>query len=225
MARAMSRDARQVITTFCELVGKEIDIEDVLVAESLCFVFYPRQVVSVIKQIHKRSKSEEKNKLAYYVQPVVCMMKQKRPGHDDIWRMTEHERQIYLLVTQHYLIDDFNHEQLVQLRQICQWSQEDIWQAIRASKEEGVYSIPYLLRVLEGMEARRKERERQLDELRQQLAYRPESEGVVRRSRMELATLLYQWEQDLQNAELERKMQEWLEGELDGEVPRHLRGL
>lgn len=194
-----------MLTALSEITGRNPTVDDLFVAEEICFTYYANPVISIIKQIYKKSKSDERIRLGYYVQPIVSIIKQKRKS--DTWTMNEHDKRVYWFVTTRYLIDDFNHDQLVQLRDLCRFPYDDIEEAARISKNEQVYSIPYLYRVVEGIQARKAEKMRQLQE-RRKMFYVEQNEHIIKRSRLDIAKLEAQWLKQCENAELMRMVNE-----------------
>lgn len=203
----MSRDARQILDTLQSLSNKEASVEDVFIAEELAYSFYGKTVSSHIKRMYNPNSKNNPDSMAFYVKPTRSLNKGRR--NKDDWYMTKEEREIYCMVCGEYLIDDFNYEQLKQLREVCQRPHEDVEEAIKISVEEDVRSIPYLYRVLEGLEARREHQRRQIEE-RRKLFLQESNRPVVRRSRLEIASLMYDWQETIQNVELQSKVNDLL---------------
>jgi len=190
------------LTTLQELTGKEPTFEDTLWALGISYTYYANQVCSIIKQIHKKSNSDERGRLGYYLPPITSMIKKKRT--EDVWVIGDEWQAVHLITT-NYLIDDFNYDQLVQLRQAAAFPLSFITEAIAIGKQEEVYSIPYLLRILEGMEARRAEKIRKLEGVRK--LYQTEEIGTQAQwNRMDIALRQMQWRQNVENAELQERV-------------------
>lgn len=199
----VSRDARKILDELRALSGQEPTMDDVFEAEQLAFSFYAKTVVGHIKRMYNPNSKSDPARVAFYVRPTRSLNKGRRSKED--WTMTESEKAIYWAISNGFLIDDFNHDALVQVQAMCQRKIEDVREAIKISTEEDVLSIPYLYRVLEGLEARR-EHQRQRIEDRRRLFLQDEDKQVKRRGMLEMASLMYDWEQTIQNMELQKKV-------------------
>ena len=66
-------------------------------------------------------------------------------------------------------------------------------------------SIPYLYRVLEGLEARKEHQRRRIED-RRRLFAAEDNKQVAPRGKIEIASLMYDWQETIQNMELQKKI-------------------
>lgn len=208
----MSRDARLALNMIEELGGQNVFTPDNIInAEQLVFTYYGKTVVSHIKRFYNPNSTKgDPNAIAFYVQPVRSINKGKRTK--DEWIFTEEDRERYLYVSKHYLIDDFNYEQLKQMREICQYSLPMIKEAISSALQEDTRNVPYLLRVLQGLEAQKNAKKAQREKLRDMCQYNAQQEEKPW-SVLELAQAQWQWQQALENKHIEQKVREFYNGQ------------
>lgn len=200
----MSRDARKILDNLSKLTGRSYAATDLFIAEGLVTGYFVANVNSIIKQIFKRSKSEERFGLQYYIQPVLSMAKQKRQD-GSVWEMTDDEKRIYWFVTHSYLMEDFNFEQLLTLRQLCQYRFEDVSAAIAIGRQEDVFSIPYIYRIVEGTQVKREYQTHKIQK-RRELVIDSQPDQVISRGVAEIASLSYSWQQTIENLNLQEKV-------------------
>jgi hypothetical protein len=200
----VSRDARAVLLAIQSLSGREASIEDVFSAEELVYSFYGKTIVGHIKRMYNPNSKSNPNTVSFYDKPTRSLNKGRRNKED--WRMTDEERRVYWLVCNSYLIEDFNHDALQQLRMVCRQKYEDVNEAISISNGEDVRSIPYLWRVVEGLRVRREHKRRQIEDRRRLFMGSTEDEVNVR-GKAEIASLMYDWQETIQNVELQRRVE------------------
>ena len=208
----MSRDARLVLQTIVDCGGDPNEVftaDNVIEAEQLVFTFFGKTVAGHVKRFfNPNSTKGNANSVAFYVQPVVSINKGKRSKEE--WKFTAEEREVYVYMSKHYLIDDFNYEQLKQIREICQRPLGLVKEAIVSALQEDTRNVPYLFRVLQGLEAQKNARKAQRDKLRDLFQY-SEAKEEKPWSVLELAQAQWQWQQALENKQIERKVREFYE--------------
>lgn len=208
MRMNMSTEARKVINKIEELSGITHTFEDIIQAEQLVYSYYSRTVVGHVSRFYNPDSKQDPSRVAFYVQPVRSINKGKRNKED--WEFTTEEREIYQWVSKHYLIDDFNYEQLKQMREICQRPLPLVKEAIASALQEDTRNVPYLLRVLQGLEAERNARKAQREKLRDMFSYQ-EDKTEHRWSALDLAQAQYGWQQALENKKIEQEVEQWYE--------------
>jgi hypothetical protein len=102
-------------------------------------------------------------------------------------------------------MDDFNHDQLLTLRQMCQYRYEDVSAAIAVGRQEDVFSIPYVYRIVEGSNVRREYQAHKLEERRKMFIDGPAKEATSR-GLVEIASLSYDWQQTIENLNLQERV-------------------
>ena len=206
----MSRDARSVLQAIEACGGTDVyDFDNVIEAEQLVYSYFGKTVVGHIKRFYNPNSTKGNAwRVAFYVQPVRSINKGKRNKED--WEFTTEEREVYQWVSKHYLIDDFNYEQLKQMREICQRPLPLVKEAIASALQEDTRNVPYLLRVLQGLEAERNARKAQREKLRDMFSYQ-EDKTEHRWSALDLAQAQYGWQQALENKKIEQEVKQWYE--------------
>jgi hypothetical protein len=200
----VSTDARKMLNALKAKSGREASIEDVFIAEELAYTYFAKVVVGNINRMYNPNSKSNPGSMAFYVKPTRSLNKGRRKDIDE-WIMTDEEKRVYWTICNQYLIDDFNHDQLKQLRDLCGKPYDMIQLGIKECGREDIRSIPYLFRVVEGLQAKEDHRKRQLEFLRGKFGTE-DSAPVVERNRMEIANLMYSWEDTIQNVELQKKV-------------------
>jgi len=213
----MSRDARKMIDeldSFNVQYGKkETSLEDVFVAEELAYSYFAKTICAHIKRYYNSNSDKNPESMSFYVKPTKSINKGRR--NKDEWTMTDNDKQIYVTMTK-YLIEDFNYDQLKLLREVSNtYNHDTIIEAIKISKSEDVYSIPYVHRVAEGIKARHEIQIHQIQSRRKLFYDTTEQSMAGRRSRIEIASLMHDWQQSIQNVELEKKVKRLYKEEKD----------
>ena len=200
---SVSRDARQVLEHFANLTGLASTVVQHMAihAEVLCWTHYPRQVINVINQIYRKSRSDGKNSLDYYIPVVRNMIKPWR--REEPWDPTPEECQNYAELSLSLGADWANNKMEI-VQWICRQPRALVRKALHIAHVEGTKSVDYVYRVLERMVLEQEEKLRR----RERHRLRRGQEQVHKRSRAELATLMYQWQDAIQNVELARKVKE-----------------
>lgn len=206
----VSRDARQMIDALQVLIDREASIEDVFVAEELAYSYFGKTVVGHIKRMYNPNSANGPDTMAFYVKPTRSLNKGRR--NKDEWTLIDEEKRVYYLISNQYLIEDFNYDALKQMREMCQQPYTLIQQAITESLASDVRSVPYLFRIVEGL-AIRKEHKRQEIEDRRKLFKGEEDSKIMTRGKAEIANLMYSWEETIQNVELQHKVNKLLKEE------------
>lgn len=206
----MSRDARKALTTLESISGKKASIEDAFIAEELCYSFYPSFIISIIRKVYNPNSKLDPGRMSFYVKPIRSQggkgkAKGVRRDTRD-WIMTDNDRRVYWAIG-HYLLTDYSHEHLQLVRECCRYPFEDVKKAIAISEEEGVHSVPYLHSVLERIQAEREREKQKIAELRKMVINNVGEEQVIKRNNLEIASLMYEWEQTIQNMNLRRKVE------------------
>lgn len=201
----VSRDARNILNALRDLGSGAPTIDDIFEAEQLAFSFYGKTVVGHIKRMFNPNSKGDPARVAFYVKPTRSLNKGRRNKED--WAMTDDERRVYWLISKQYLIEDFNYDALIQLRTICNSKYEDVNEAMGIAIDEDVRSIPYLFRVLEGLGARREFKRKQIEDRRRLFMGQAQEQKHVR-GKAEIASLMYSWQETIQNVELQRKVKD-----------------
>ena len=206
----MSRDARLVLQTIESCGGVDVyDFDNIIEAEQLVYSYFGKTVASHVKRFYNPNSTKgNASRVAFYVQPVRSINKGKR--NKENWEFTTEEREAYQWISKHYLIDDFNYEQLKQMREICQRPLLLIKEAISSALQEDTRSVPYLPRVSQGLEAERSARKAQREKLRDMFSYQ-EDKSKHQWSALDLAQAQYAWQQALENKKIEQEVKQWYE--------------
>lgn len=208
----MSRDARKIIDTLLELRGTGATFVpfDVYYAEMLAYSFFSKTVVGHMKRMYNPNSKSNPNEVAFYVKPTFSLNKGRRNKEE--WRMLPDHMDNYYQIS-NYLIEDFSYDFLKIMKDLCSNYEPDmIREGIKIAKGEDVHSIPYLLRVVEGIKARQEFKIVKLDQFRQKF-HKVEEEQAVVRSPIEIADLAAQWQETIQNMELQKKARDLYGGD------------
>lgn len=205
---AMMTDTRKVLSHFKDKTGKPPTEIDMLVAESLCYSFYSKTIIGHINRFYNEE-NEESDTMAFYIKPIMSINKGRRyKGNWSLQEIEIHKDKYDLIVG--YLDVDYNHEAIKLIRDICSnYSLELIEMSIKVAVESDVYSVPFLARVIESQEVevtriadrRRRQRETQEDSRRD---INPKNQQI--RTPMEIAVMAMTWNDMINTAELERKL-------------------
>ena len=206
----MSRDARLVLQAIQDCGGDVVvDLDNVVEAEQLVYTYFGKTVAGHVRRFYNPNSTKgNANRVAFYVHPTKSINKGKR--NKDNWEFTSEEREVYQWVSKHYLIDDFNYEQLKQMREICQRPLPLVKEAISSALQEDTRNVPYLFRVLQGLEAERNARKAQREKLRDMFSYQ-EDTTAHQWSALDLAQAQYGWQQLLENKKIEQEVKKWYE--------------
>lgn len=212
-----SRDARKVLNQLQELTNKEPSFEDIFLAEELTFSFYAKTVCSAIKRYYNPDSKGDPNSLSFYVKPIKSINKGRRSKED--WQMDMNDKMVYRWVGQ-FILEDYSYDMLKTMRELCRYRFDDVEQATKVSKSEDVYSIPYILRVVEGIKARREHKQQQIQQMRKMFHVK-QDEGIVVRGPAEIASAKHSWQELLQNSELQQRVNRLYGGDDHGKNSRH----
>lgn len=201
----MSRDCRKIIDCLEKLSGQKCDMEDILEAEQLTFTYYAKTICGHIGRFYNPDSKGNPNRVAFYVQPTKSINKGKRTT--DIWQMSDHDKEVYKLITTKFIIEDFSLDQLAMIKEMGQYSIKIIEEGIKETMSEKIYSIIYLKRVVEGIHAKREHEKAQRQKLKELYSYQ-DNNDIISRSPIELASLKYNWLNTLENRQLERQAEE-----------------
>lgn len=204
----ISRDARQMLNTLTEVSGRETSITDVFIATQLAYSFFGKTVSAHIKRMYNPNSKANPHEMQFYVKPTLSLNKGRRNKEE--WILTEQE-QNNLMRIGGYLIEDYNYDQLKQMRLLCAMPEFDVKEGIEIAKEEQVYSIPYLYRIVEGIEARKEHKRQQMHATRK-MVHTDTGSKVNSRTPLELASLMAEWQETIQNVELEEKVNKLYRG-------------
>lgn len=203
----MSRDAREMKNYLEAKSGKPTPPLDLFGLEQLSFGFYPKFIKGAIDRFYNPNSKQDPTSINFYMKPVLSMGKAKRSG--ELWEMTDDHKTILWKIS-HYLLDDYNHEQLLIIKQMCEtFTPQQIEQAIQIAKTEKVFNVNYLLRVTEGVKSREDYEKNKIQERRKLFdTGSPTNDIVVKRQRVELASIMDDWENTLENIKLQKKLEE-----------------
>lgn len=207
----VSTDLRKVLAVFTSVTGKEPTIEDIMVGTSLCYSFYAKTITSHINRYYN-PESPESDTMLFYVKPTLSINKGRRFKGNWSFQEIQTYRDSFIAIS-NYVDMDFNHDNLVQLREICKtYLTEEIRASINIAETMDVRTIPYLARVLERY---RLDQEKELNKRRRLIEQERKSrEGLqpttptVQRTPIEIASLMGSWLDEVNTAELERKLDE-----------------
>ena len=206
----VSTDVRKVLTQFEEVTGKSPDINDIVVATSLCYTYFPKKIISDIKRCYNTD-NPDSNNMSYYIKPVVSMGKARRnPANWSVWEIQQVEASF--MAISHYVEQDYNYDALSMLKDICSvYLLDEIDASIKIAKESAVYSIPYLYRVLEGyrIEQDRLKSERMAFLQKQEESRKGLNKTVdIQRTPTDVASKVGNWMDLINTADLERRLNE-----------------
>lgn len=213
--KTMSRDGRKILDAYCGLVGVATTIDDVFMAEGLAHGYYPNPAISVMRTIHKRTQTEGGMGLAYFRHPILSMIKDSGV-RGDFWGLTEGEKRNYWYISNAYLLEDFNYDRLVNLRVVCGHPYDRVQRAVQVGKSEEVFSVAYVLRVVEADATRQEYQTHVVDKRRELFASGRPDDIKIAWDAEKLNILTQCWEELSQNKDLENKMRKWLGGRQHG---------
>lgn len=201
----MSRDCRKVLDQLQELSKQAPTMQDILDAEQLVYTYYAKTICGHISRFYNPESKGDPSRIAFYVKPTQSINKGKRTT--EIWKMTDHDKEVYQLITTGYIIEDFSLDQLKTIKDMGKYELKDISSGIQEATKEGVYSILYLLRIVEGIVAKKEHQKAQRQKLKELYKYE-DNDNTTSRSTLELASMRYSWQNALENSILERKVKE-----------------
>lgn len=202
----MSRDARNITNALIEKQGAGATIApaDVYFAEMMAYSFYGKTVVGHINRMYNPNSKGNPNEIAFYLKPTFSLNKGRRNKEE--WRMMPDHQENYYAISK-YLIEDYSYDFLKIVKDICGYPPQMVKEGIQISKAENVHSIPYLLRVVEGIKARQEFKVVKMDQFRQKF-HNQEEAATIKRSAVEMASLMAGWEESIQNMKLQQKVKD-----------------
>lgn len=206
----MSRDARRIINTIAaQGAGVDFTPVDVYFAEVLAYSFYAKTVEGHIKRMYNPKSKGNPNEVAFYVKPTFSLNKGRRNKEE--WRMAPDHQANYYAISK-YLIEDYSYDFLKIVKDICGYPIQMVSEGIKIAKSENVHSVPYLLRVVEGIKARQEHQVHKLDQFRQKF-HTQEQAVVTKRGAVEIAGLMASWEESIQNMKLQKQVEQLYKGD------------
>ena len=199
----MSRDARRIINTIQGLSGIDCSFQDQIEAEQLTYSYYAKTIEGHINRFFNPKSDKNPHTVSFYVKPTRSVNKGRRDKEN--WIMTDPEIEIYSTICS-MLIEDFSRDVLIIICGICNsYDIQEVRSGIKISQDEGVYSVHYLLRILERQHA---EHEKKIELIKQ---HRSKFNGVqqsdtVARPRIELASMRYEWKESIKDQEIEEEL-------------------
>lgn len=148
-----SKDAKKVIK-WLDKWGTQVSSDDVYEVERGILHYYPAAICSAIPQCTKRGKVTTVEALQTIYK---ALGKQRiREGGVAIQELSDATKHIYRIITTGYLVDDFNFDALktilIEIPNM-DTSNIDIRKAILSARQAGVFSIPYLMAILQHRDA------------------------------------------------------------------------
>lgn len=206
----MSRDCRKVINHLMSLSGeKGPTFEDIIEAEQLVFTYYGKTIIGHISRFFNPESKSNPNRIEFYVKPTKSINKGKRTT--DEWVMTNHDKEIYKAIGA-FVIEDYSIDQLKIIKNMCKYQLKDIQSGIQEAQKEKIYSIFYLQRIVEGIAAKREYEKTQRQHIKELYKYNDNTD-TINRTPIELASMKYDWQNEMENTELQRKLEELYETE------------
>lgn len=199
----MSRDCRKVIDHLLSLSGeKGPTVEDVINAEQLVFTYYGKTIVGHISRFFNPESKGNPNRIEFYIKPTKSINKGKRTTNE--WIMSDLDKEIYLTIGK-YLIEDYSVDQLKIIKDMCKYQIKDIEVGIQEAQKEQIYSVFYLQRIVEGIAAKREHTKAQRQHIKDLYKYDGDTD-TINRTPLELASMKYNWQNEMENTELQRKL-------------------
>ena len=211
MIKQMSTDARKVIGALTSLVGSDMaTVHNVLVAESLCYSFYAKTIVAHVNRFYNPESKSDETDMGFYNKPIRSINKGRR--NKENWLAEEIPEDKYQVIS-NYVDVDWNYDTLKQLKEAFElYELSEFKSAIQiASTEAQVYSVPFLLRVLESERAEKvriAERRRRQREAQEDSRTGINNQVVVKRSPIEVASLAMGWAETINTMDLENLLKE-----------------
>jgi hypothetical protein len=206
----MSRDCRKVVNELEKLSGKKCTMQDIFDGEQLVYTYYAKTICRHINRFYNPDSKGNPNAIAFYVKPTKSINKGKRTT--DIWEMTENDKEIYSLITNGYLIEDFSIDQLKIIKDMGKFDIRDIKVGIQEAKRENIFSIHYLFRIVEGIVAKKEHMKANRQRIKELYSYN-DNDDTISRNQIELAQMKYSWKNTLENIILEKKVRELYKNE------------
>lgn len=146
----MSRDAREVKNHLEAKSGQQIPPFDLFGIEELVYSFYPNFIKGAIDRFYNPKSKQDPSSIAFYVKPIRSMNKSRRNAD---WNMTQEQRDIVWKIS-HYLLDDYNYDQLGIIKQMAEtFTPQQVQKAIDNAMKEKVFNVNYLLRIAESVKS------------------------------------------------------------------------
>lgn len=206
----MSRDCRKVVNELEKLSGKKCTMQDIFDGEQLVYTYYAKTICRHINRFYNPDSKGNPNAIAFYVKPTKSINKGKRTT--DIWEMTENDKEMYSLITNGYLIEDFSIDQLKIIKDMGKFDIRDIKTGIQEAKRENIFSIHYLFRIVEGIVAKKEHMKANRQRIKELYSYN-DNDDTISRNQIELAQMKYSWKNTLENIILEKKVRELYKNE------------
>lgn len=204
-----SRDAKRIIQYLEGISGVGVSPTDIFIAEQMVYSFFPKTIEGHIKRMYNPDSKGNPASLEFYLKPTFSLNKGRRNKEE--WQMSIGEQANYLMISM-YLLEDFSFDFLKIMRQICEFDYETVKESITISIGENVHSLPYLIRVAEGVQVRKQHKQQQLDRFRDQFKPVAEEQATTR-SKLEMAQLMGGWQETIENMKLQRQIDELYGGE------------
>lgn len=201
----ISRDARRVLSTLQSISGVNTQsIEDLWVAERLVYSFFPKIIIGHIERFYNPKSKNKPWKMTFYEKPARSQNFGRRRNDD--WEHSDEKMEIWKLLSE-YVLTDYSYDDLVFIKD-SDITVEDIKYGIKIGMEEKVYAIPYAIRVAERHKAERDKQKEDIQNRRNLFSYIDINNDIERRGRLEIATNIASWQEEIENLQLKKKVEE-----------------
>ena len=199
----ISRDARRVIDTLQSVSGSnKQDIHDLWIAERLVYSYFPKVLIGHIERFYNPKSKNNPDRMAFYEKPARNQNFGRRRNDD--WEHTDEKFEIWKMLGQ-YVLTDYSYDDLLLIKTV-DVSPEDVAYGIRIGREEGVYSIPYAIRIAERHKAERERRRQEIRERRELFRIQDVNGDINHRGRLEIASRVAAWQDEIENLQLQRRV-------------------
>lgn len=198
----VSRDARRVLDALLSVSGEQtFTPEDAWIAERLVYSFYPKIIIGHIKKFYNPKSKNHPECMAFYEKPTRSQNFGRRRNDD--WEHDDTRYAIWLALS-NFAIADYSYDDLVLIKN-ADIEIEDINYGIKIGLEEKVYKPVYAIRVAEQHKAERDRRRAEIHKQRE-LVVNCAKDDINRRTRIEIAGKVADWQEELENLELQHKV-------------------
>lgn len=225
----MSRESRKLLEGL-ETLAKQNNIttlvtsKEVYIADQITLVYYTAPILNLIKS--KINQMKKKSSKHFTVEHWVSVLNSifgnnssvKREVQSDVAQADDVGCHSHSLISKYLLVDYSSIDSELIYNIVHKYSDNSIQKAIQTATNANVYNIQYVNAILEKEQAVSNMHKQKMDKLREKAN---SSNSVLNRPRVEhtaldMAMNQYNWEQQKQNAELEKKMMDMFGGDFGG---------
>lgn len=219
----MNREARKLLESLDSLASQYsistlVTQKQVYIAEQITQKYYTAPILNAIKSKVKqlKKKSSKHFTIEHWISVLDCMFQSNASVKRDMSNVNIIDADIgyegFCIISK-YLITDYSIQDAGTIYNIVgKYTPDRIQSAINVAKSNNVYNIQYINAILEKEQALSNIKKQGINKMRERIDNSNSilDKKLVQHSIIDMATNQYNWEQEKENAELERKMQEVL---------------